>query len=320
MPNPGRIRFARGEYLAIVGDCMSCHTAHDGQKFAGGRYMPTPFGPISTPNITPDKQTGIGNWTDDDFYHALHDGIAKGGEHLYPVMPYPWYTKVTRDDVLAIKAYLFSLPPANSPRPPNKLEFPFNVRAGLAVWDELFFHEGTFQPIQGKSAEVNRGAYIVEGLGHCGECHNGHNLLGDTAAAEPLHGGEIEHWYAPNITSDVHEGIGRFTDAQLFAFLKTGLASGMGVVVGPMAETVHDSLSKLTDEDVRAIIAYLRSTAPATSYSSTQETAYTGPVPAGRGCTSTIAPPATNSTGRVSPLRCPRSLAMPRSSPAARRT
>lgn len=138
---PGTDQIARGEYLAIVGDCMSCHTAHDGQKFAGGRYMPTPFGPISTPNITPDKQTGIGNWTDDDFYHALHDGIAKGGEHLYPVMPYPWYTKVTRDDVLAIKAYLFSLPPANSPRPPNKLEFPFNVRAGLAVWDELFFHE-----------------------------------------------------------------------------------------------------------------------------------------------------------------------------------
>ena len=279
---PATDQVARGEYLAIVGDCMSCHTAHDGQKFAGGRYMPTPFGPISTPNVTPDKQTGIGDWTDDDFYHALHDGIGKGGEHLYPVMPYPWYTKATRDDVLAIKAYLFSLPPVHAPRPPNKLEFPFNMRAGLAVWDELFFRAGTFQPIEGKSPEVNRGAYIVEGLGHCGECHNGHNLLGDTSAAQPLHGGEIEHWYAPNITADVHEGVGRFSDAQLFAFLKTGVSSGMGMVVGPMAETVHDSLSKLTDADVRAIIAYLRSTAPATSYSSAQQTAYTGPDPAGR--------------------------------------
>ena len=133
---------ARGKYLADVGDCGSCHTANGGQKFAGGRYMPTPFGPISTPNITPDKETGIGDWTDDQFYRALHAGIAKNGQHLYPVMPYPWFTKVTRDDVLAIKAYLFSLQPVHAPRLPNKLAFPFNIRAGLAVWDELFLRQG----------------------------------------------------------------------------------------------------------------------------------------------------------------------------------
>jgi mono/diheme cytochrome c family protein len=273
---------ARGKYLADVGDCSSCHTASDGATFAGGRYMPTPFGPISTPNITPDKDTGIGDWTDDQFYRVLHEGIGKDGEHLYPVMPYPWYTKVTRDDVLAIKAYLFSLPPVHAPRKPIKLAFPFNVRAGLAVWDELFLREGTFKPDPAKSAEINRGAYIVEGLGHCGECHNGRNLLGDTAMAEPLRGGPIQHWYAPNITSDVHDGVGKYTDDQVFNFLKVGVSPGMGVVAGPMSETVHDSLRKLTDADIHAIVAYLKSTPAEPSYASEERSAYTGPYPAGR--------------------------------------
>jgi mono/diheme cytochrome c family protein len=274
---------ARGAYLADLGDCGSCHTASGGRKFAGGRYMPTPFGPISTPNITPDTATGIGDWTDDQFYAALHDGIGRHGEHLYPVMPFPWYTKVTRDDALAIKAYLFSLPPVHAPRPPSHLAFPFNIRAGLAVWDELFLRKGTFRPDPTQSAEVNRGAYIVEALGHCGECHNGRNLLGDTAMADSLGGGPIEHWYAPNITSDVRDGIGKYSENQLFHFLKDGVAPGMGVAAGPMAETVHDSLSKLTDDDVHAIIAYLRSTPAKSSYVSAERTAFTGRYPAGRG-------------------------------------
>jgi mono/diheme cytochrome c family protein len=271
----------RGKYLADLGDCSSCHTASDGTKFAGGRYMPTPFGPISTPNITPDKKTGIGDWTDDDFYHALHDGIGKGGEHLYPVMPYPWYTKATRDDVMAIKAYLFSLPPVDAPRKPNELAFPFNIRAGLAVWDEAFLRKGTFKPDPSKSAEINRGAYIVEALGHCGECHNGRNLLGDTKMADQLQGGPIEHWYAPNITSDVRDGIGKYSDDQLFSFLKTGVAPGMGVAAGPMAETIHDSLRKLNDSDIRAIVAYLKSTPATPSYVSAERTDFTGSHPAG---------------------------------------
>ncbi len=273
---------SRGKYLTDMGDCGSCHTAVNGQKFSGGRYMPTPFGPISTPNITPDKETGIGGWTDDQFYRVFHEGIGKNGEHLYPVMPYPWYTKVTRDDVMAIKAYLSSLQPVHNSRPPNKLSFPFNIRAGLAVWDQMFLLQGTFKPDPSKSEEINRGAYIVEGLGHCGECHNGRNLLGDTPMAESLRGGPIENWYAPNITSDVHDGIGKYSDDQLVNFLKTGVAPGMGVATGPMAETVHESLSKLTDADIHAIVAYLKSTPGKPSYTSSERTGFTGTDPVGR--------------------------------------
>jgi mono/diheme cytochrome c family protein len=197
-------------------------------------------------------------------------------------MPYPWYTKVTRDDVLAIKAYLASLKPVHAPREPNKMTFPFNIRTGLLAWNEAFFREGTFKPDSSKSADVNRGAYLVQGLGHCGECHNGHGMLGNGKAAEPLHGGEIQDWYAPNLTSDVHEGIGKYTDDQLVAYLKTGQAQGMGSAAGPMSETIHDSLSKLTDADLHAIVAYLKSTPAETSYASTQRSDYTGPQPAGR--------------------------------------
>ena len=273
---------ARGKYLATIGDCGSCHTANGGVRYAGGRYMPTPFGPISTPNITPDKETGIGKFTDEQFYKVLHLGISPKDGHLYPVMPYPWFTKVTRSDVLAIKAYLFSLKPVHSPRPPNKLAFPFNVRAGLRVYDGLFLRAGTFKPDPSKSAEINRGAYIVQGLGHCGECHNGRNLLGDTGVAESLRGGPIQDWYAPNITSDKRDGIGKYSDQQLFDFLKKGVASGMGVVAGPMSAVVHDSLSKLKDSDLHAIIAYLRSTPAKSSYTGAVRTAYSGPQPAGR--------------------------------------
>ena len=256
----------RGKYLATMGDCEACHTASGGTPFAGGLEMDTPFGKIPTPNITPDKATGIGNYTDAQFIRVFHAGIRRDGAYLYPVMPFPWYAKVTNDDVLAIKAYLFSLPPVNAPRKPLQVSFPFDVRTGLAVWDAVFLREGVFKPDPAKSAQVNRGAYIVEGLEHCGECHDQRNLLGAGAVAKPLQGGEIDHWYAPNITSDVRTGIGRFTDEQLFSYLKTGTAPGMGTVVGPMAQTQHESLSKLTDDDLHAIVAYLRSTPPKPGY------------------------------------------------------
>ncbi len=266
---PDAALIAKGKYLADAGDCAACHTADGGAKFAGGRYMPTPFGPLSTPNITPDKQTGIGNITDDQFYRVFHQGIGMKGEYLYPVMPFPWYTRVRRDDVMAIKAYLFSLAPVHNPRPPIKLAFPFNVRTGLAVWDAMFFTPGTFKPDPSKSAQINRGAYLVEGLEHCGECHNKRNLTGNSSINEPLQGGPIQKWYAPNITSDVHEGIGRFTDDQIFTYLKTGSQTAMGVVAGPMSETVHESLRKLTDDDLHDIVAYLKSTPAKTSYEAT---------------------------------------------------
>jgi mono/diheme cytochrome c family protein len=257
---------AHGKYLATAGDCEACHSAPGGPSFAGGLYMQTPFGKISTPNITPDDDTGIGKITDDQFYRVLHQGIGMNGEHLYPVMPFPWYTKVRRDDVMAIKAYLFSLKPVHAPRKPFGLDFPFNIRAGLIGWDMLFLKDGTFKPNPAVSPEVNRGAYLVQGLEHCGECHNGNNLFGDTAMAESLRGGPINQWYAPNITSDPKEGIGKYSNDQLFHYLKYGNAPGMGVVVGPMSQTMHESLGKLTDSDLHDIVLYLKSTPPKEGY------------------------------------------------------
>jgi mono/diheme cytochrome c family protein len=257
---------ARGKYLATAGDCVACHTAPGGKPFAGGQYMPTPFGAISTPNITPDKETGIGNWTDDAFYRAMHEGIGARGEYLYPVFPFPWFTKVMRDDVLAIKAYLFSLPPVHAPRQPLKLAFPFNVRDALAGWRLAFFKPGEFKPDPGKSESVNRGAYLVQGLGHCGECHNSHNMFGASNWSGRLEGGEIEGWYAPNLTDNPHEGIGAWSVAQLAQYLKDGAAPGKGVVLGPMHDTINDSLSHLTDADLTAIAGFLKSVPAKASY------------------------------------------------------
>ncbi len=222
--------------------------------------MNTPFGPISTPNITPDAETGIGKITDDQFVRVFHQGIGMQGEHLYPVMPFPWYTKVTRDDALAIKAYLFSLAPEHAPRKPLKIAFPFNIRAALIGWDAFFLKTGEFKPDPNVSPQINRGAYLVQGLAHCGECHNGNNMLGDTSLAASLRGGPIDKWYAPNITSDKSQGIGKYSDQQIFTYLKTGHEKDMGVVVGPMAQTMHESLGKLTDDDLHDIVAYLKST------------------------------------------------------------
>ena len=255
---------ARGAYLAAAGDCAACHTQKGGAAFAGGLAMDTPFGPLTTPNITADKATGIGSWTDDEFYRALHEGRAKDGSFLYPAMPFPWYTKVTRDDALAIKAYLFSLPAGDKPRAPSHLRFPFNVRPALGAWREAFFTPGTFVPDPKASDEINRGSYLVNGLAHCGECHNGQLLAGASKFDQSLRGGMIDRWYAPNITSDVHDGIGAWTQQELVQFLKTGNVPGKGVAVGPMAETVR-SLSQLTDADLGAIAAYIKSTPPAAS-------------------------------------------------------
>jgi mono/diheme cytochrome c family protein len=279
---PGAEVIARGKYLADAGDCIACHTKKGGQSYAGGLYLNTPFGRLSSPNITPDKDTGIGSWSDDQFYRVFHEGIGKDGEYIYPAMPYPYYTKVTRDDVVAIKAYLFSLQPVHAPREPNKMEFPFNIRTGLLAWNKLFFHTGEFQPDSAKSPEINRGAYLVEGLGHCGACHNGRILAGNSGEAKQLQGGELQNWYAPNITSDVREGVGKYSDDQLVTYLKSGVAQGVGVANGPMAETIHDSLSKLNDGDLKAIVAFLKSTPAKTSYEAKHDTAFAGPAAVGR--------------------------------------
>ena len=269
--DPGLI--AHGKYLATAGDCEACHTATNGKPFAGGLYMNTPFGKIATPNITPDNDTGIGKITDDQFVRVFHEGIGMNGEHLYPVMPFPWYTKVTRDDALAIKAYLFSLAPEHAPTKPNLMPFPFNVRAALIGWDLVFLKDGEFKPDPKQSAQVNRGAYLVQGLEHCGECHNGNLLFGNSSVSHRLQGGPIDKWYAPNISSDKGEGIGKYSNEQLFRYLKTGSAPGMGVVVGPMAQTMHESLGKLTDDDLHDIVFYLKSTPPKEGYKKTEPVA-----------------------------------------------
>jgi mono/diheme cytochrome c family protein len=250
---------ARGEYLARAGDCVACHTDAGGKPFAGGLYMPTPVGSISVPNITADKKTGIGDWTDDQFYRALHEGIGKSGEYLYPVFPFPWYTQVTRDDAIALKAYLFSLPPVDAPRKPLKIGFPFNIREALLTWRTAFFKPHDFQPDPKLNPSQQRGQYLVEGLGHCGECHNARNVLGASRWSGKLEGGVIEGWYAPSLTSDSKQGIGGWSEDDLAKFLKTGAAPGRGVVLGPMQETISESLHYLTDEDLHAIAAYLKS-------------------------------------------------------------
>jgi mono/diheme cytochrome c family protein len=248
----------RGEYLARAGDCVACHTAPGGEPLAGGLKMDTPFGPIFTPNLTPDRETGIGAWSDDEFYRALHEGIGRKGEYLYPVFPFPWYKHVARDDVLAIKAYLFSLKPVHAQNKPNGFRFPFNIRDTLVTWRALFFTPGKTETAP-SGDRIARGRYLVEGLGHCGECHNRHNVLGASDWSGKLQGGEIEGWYAPNLTSDGRQGVGEWSEDEIATFLKTGGAPGKGVALGPMQETINDSLRYLSDDDLHAMAAYLKS-------------------------------------------------------------
>jgi mono/diheme cytochrome c family protein len=253
---------SRGEYLVRAGDCVACHTATGGQPFAGGDALNSPYGPIYAPNITPDKATGIGDWSEDDFYRALHDGKGKHGEYLYPAFPYPWFTKVTREDVRAIKAYLDTVKPVNAKSRPDKLMFPFDIRVAVAGWDAAFFKAGEFKPDPTKSKEWNRGAYLVEGLGHCSDCHTPKGPAQEPIDSKAFSGGSIDKWYAPNITADKVQGIGGWSDEDLVKYLKTGSAPGKGVAAGPMAQTIRDSLSYLTDEDLRAMVAYLKATPP----------------------------------------------------------
>ena len=249
---------ARGAYLAKAGNCMACHTVRGGVEYAGGRALDTPFGKVFAPNITPDKESGIGAWSADDFWNALHNGIAPGGRLLYPAFPYTNYTKVTRDDADALFAYLKSLPPHKSERQEHSLRFPYNQQLSLAVWRLFYFEPGVYGG--GKSQDVvwNRGAYLVEGLGHCSACHSSRNTLG--ATEEGLSGGLIPvlGWYAPSLTSDAEAGLGSWEVDHIAQLLKTGI-SPRATVFGPMAEVVQKSLQHLSDEDTRAMAVYLKS-------------------------------------------------------------
>jgi len=255
----------RGEYLARAADCMVCHTAPDGTEYAGGLAFPTPFGTLYSTNITPDKETGIGNYTDQDFLNAVQRGARPDGTRLYPAMPFPSYTYMTDHDALAIKAYLFSLPAVHAAAMENTLPFPFNQRWLMAFWSAFFNENRRFQPNAAQSPEWNRGAYIAEAFAHCGECHTPRNLAFALDNRNKFSGAVTAGWYAFNITSDKGSGIGAWTDDQAREYLSAGHTSGRGTAAGPMGEAVDQSLSDLAARDIRALVTYLRSVPPIAS-------------------------------------------------------
>jgi mono/diheme cytochrome c family protein len=249
---------ARGQYLAKAADCVACHTVPGGAPFGGGLSFKLPFGTIYSTNITADRETGIGTWSDDDFVRALHQGIAKDGKHLYPAFPYTSYTGMTRDDAVAIKAYLFSLAPVHAPAQANDLSFPFNQRWTLAFWNLAFLDARRFRDDSKLSAQENRGDYLATALGHCGECHTPRNIGFAMKESAQLSGTIVNGWSAYDITPDKRSGIGSWSDGQIAEYLQTGHADGHGSAAGPMGEEVANSLQFLSRDDLKAIVAYLR--------------------------------------------------------------
>jgi mono/diheme cytochrome c family protein len=250
----------RGEYLTHAADCAACHTAPGGKPFAGGLAFNLPgMGTIYSTNITPDKDTGIGNYTDAQFLDAVHKGIRRDGQNLYPAMSYASYTYMTDADALAIKAYLFSLPAENAPAKPNAVKFPFNQRALLSVWNIAFNANTRFRPNASQSDAWNRGAYLADAMGHCGECHTPRNAAFALDNGQKFAGTLTAGWRAYNITPDKNSGLGNWSDQDIASYLSTGHADGHGGAAGPMGEASDDSLTYLTQGDIKALVVYLRS-------------------------------------------------------------
>jgi len=253
---------ARGDYLVRAADCAACHNVPGGKPFAGGLAFRLPFGTLYSTNITPDKETGIGAWSDDDFVRSLHKGIAKDGSHLYPAFPYASYTGLSRDDAVAMKAYLFSLPPVHAPARPNRLDFPFDQRWALAFWNLAFLDDHRFRPDPAMTESQNRGAYLANVLGHCGECHTPRNIGFAMEVGRQFGGAVQQGWRAYNITSDKAYGVGDWSDQQIADYLRFGHARDRGSASGPMGEAVANSLQYLTAADTAALVAYLRVVEP----------------------------------------------------------
>ena len=257
---------ARGEYVFHAAGCASCHTdvAGGGPVLAGGRALKTPFGVFRTPNITPDPDTGIGGWSDEDFLRALRKGVRPDGSHYFPAFPYTSYTRMTVDDARALKAYLFSRPAVSRRNQPHDLDPPFGWRFLLGGWKLLFLDEGPFEPDPERTAEWNRGAYLVTALGHCGECHTVRNVMGARRASKALAGTTEgpEGRSAPNITPHRDTGIGGWSEGDIVTLLKTGLKPDFDNVQGAMAEAIDDGFKHLTDGDLRAIAVYLLALEP----------------------------------------------------------
>ena len=248
----GPEQVARGAYLARAGNCRDCHTPRGAAPYSGGRGIPTPFGTVYSSNLTPDLQTGIGAWTAADFRRALHNGRSRDGRLLYPAFPYDAYTRISAADADALFAYLRSLPAVAQPNRPHALRFPYDTQVALAVWRALFFRPARFEPDATRPPDWNRGAYLVQGLGHCAACHAERNLLGATRDAAGLGGGLIplQNWYAPPLRTA--------QPGALAALLQTG-RSDTAALLGPMAEVVLHSTQHLDAADLRAMAVYLQS-------------------------------------------------------------
>ena len=261
---------ARGAYLARAGNCMGCHTATGGTPFAGGRGIQTPFGTVFAGNLTPDRLTGLGGWSADDFWQAMHKGRSRDGRLLSPAFPYTRFTGMRRSDADDVFAYLQTLAPVVRPQPPHTLRWPTGTQGALAVWRALYFKPAVHRPDSAMSTSWNRGAYLVTTLGHCGECHTPRNLLGASREGEALRGGQMpmQSWYAPSLRSGQEGGVGEWSIDEVSLWLKTGMTS-RAVASGPMAEVVSQSTQHLSDADRQAMAAYLmtlgarRTTAPA---------------------------------------------------------
>jgi len=248
---------ARGQSLTDAADCGSCHTSDPSQPFAGGKRIDTPFGAVYSANLTPDRDTGIGAWSDDDFYRALHDGVSPSGARYYPAFPYPYFTKLTRDDVVAIRAYLATLKSIRHSVSPPDLIWPLNHRAMMRGWNLLYFSSGTFEPNPQKSEQWNRGAYLVEGPGHCGACHTPKNFFGADRPGQAFGGSEIGGWFAPRLDSAPRSGLASWSADDIAEYLQSG-RNGKSHAGGPMAEVIVNSTSRMSDADVQAMAAYLK--------------------------------------------------------------
>jgi mono/diheme cytochrome c family protein len=254
----GSALVAKGEYLTKAADCAACHTAPGGPPFAGGRAFKLPFGAIYSTNITPDRETGIGQWNDAEFVRALHRGIGRNGEDLYPAFPYTAYALLSTDDVLAIRAYLSTVRPVSLRNTDNTLVFPFNQRYTLRAWKLLFMPTRQWEPSAAHDAAWNRGSYLAEGLAHCGDCHTPRNLMFATKNGRKYTGAVVDGWKAYNITSDSETGIGAWSDAEIEQYLSSGHAPAHGSAGGGMGEAIDLSLRHLSSEDIRALTRYLR--------------------------------------------------------------
>lgn len=255
--DPSAETIARGKALATAADCASCHTADPAKPFAGGKRIDTPFGAIYSPNLTPDRETGLGAWSDDDFTRALRYGVAPDGSRYYPAFPYAYFTKLTRQDLLAIRAYLATLAPFRNTRPPPQLHWPLNYRVVMRAWNFLFFRPGIFEPYQQESAQWNRGAYLVEGVAHCGGCHTPKNILGADKRRRAYGGGLADGWFAPRLDGAPRSGLKSWSVDDIVEYLQSG-RNGKSHADGPMADVVVHSTSVMSDADVRAIAVYLK--------------------------------------------------------------